>query len=371
MMIELDFQIRRGNYTLDARLSSDDQVTGLIGPSGSGKTMFLMALAGIIKPTRGLIGIKGSGVFFDSERGINLPIEKRRIGVVFQDNVLFPHLSVRENLLFGYNMTEPEDRKLHPDEICNLLDLGLLLDRGVELLSGGEARRVAVGRAILTSPCLLLLDEPLTGLDVKLRDRILAYLLRIKSELSIPIVYVSHNYSDISAIADSVALINVETDSHSHKHSRVAALGHPHDIIAEAEKVVSIGSIETVIPGEIVATDPHAGYSVVRGEGLEMHVSPDRKDPGTQCYVTIRADDIILSVGELPKMSSRNVWTGKIEKIERLKDTNVITLDVGHKIRAVVTTEAVRELGLEPEKTVHAIVKAKSLRSVVMGQKES
>lgn len=370
-MIELDLQIHLGNFTLDARLSSGDQVTGMIGPSGSGKTTLLMALAGITRPARGSIGIKGGEVFFDSERGINLPIEKRRIGVVFQDNLLFPHLSVGENLLFGYNRTEPERRKLHPQEICELLDLGLLLERGVGELSGGEARRVAIGRALLTSPCLLLLDEPLTGLDVKLRDRILAYLLRIKSELFIPIVYVSHSYSDISAIADSVALLNVENDSHSHKHSRVAALGHPHDIIAEAEKVVSIDPIETVIPGEIVTTDPEAGYSVVRGEGLEMHVSPDEKAPGRQCYVTVRADDIILSVGEVPRLSSRNVWSGKIEKIERLRNANVVTLDVGCKIRAAVTSEAVRELGLEPEKTVHAIVKAKSLRSVVIGPKET
>ena len=368
-MIELDFQIRLGSFTLDVRLSSSDQVTGLIGSSGSGKTTLLMALAGIIKPTRGSIGIKGSTVFFDSGQGIDLPIEKRRVGIVFQDNLLFPHLDVRENLLFGYHKTEPEHRKLHPEEICDLLDLGLLLNRGVEDLSGGEARRVAVGRALLTSPCLLLLDEPLTGLDLKLRDRILAYLLRIKSELSIPMVYASHSYSDLSAIVDSVALINVETDSHSHKHSRVAALGHPYEIIAEAEKVVSVGPIETVIPGEIVSTEPDAGYSVVRGKGVEMHVSPDKKTPGLQCYVTIRADDIILSVGELPKLSSRNVWTGKIEKIERLKDGIIVTVDVGHRIRSLVTTEAVRELGLEPGKTVHAIVKAKSLRSVVLEPK--
>lgn len=366
-MIELDFQIRQGSYTLDARLSSTDQVTGLIGPSGSGKTTLLMALAGIIRPTGGLIGIKGGATFFDSGRGINLPIEKRRVGVVFQDDLLFLHLNVRENFLFGYNRTEPGLRKLHPQEICHLLDLGLLLERGTGELSGGEARRVAVGRALLTSPCLLLLDEPLTGLDVRLRDRILAYLLRIKSELSIPMVYVSHSYSDILAIADSVALIDVETDSQSRKHARVAALGHPYDIIAEAGKVASIGPIETVIPGELVATDPEAGYSVVRGEGIEMHVSPDRENSGKQCYVTVRADDIILSVGEVPKLSSRNVWTGKIGKIERLKDTYVVTLDVGNKIRAAVTAEAVRELGLEPGKTVHAIVKAKSLRAVVLG----
>ena len=370
-MIDLDFQLQRGPFTLDVSLSSDSRVTGLIGPSGGGKTSLIMALIGILKPSRGSIGIRGQHEFFNSARGVNLPIEKRRLGVVFQENLLFPHLNVKENLLFGYKRTDPALRRLQPEEIFELLDLGTQLDRGVGNLSGGEQRRVAIGRALLTSPCLLLLDEPLTGLDVNLRDRILAYLLRLKKELSIPMIYASHSFNDISTVADSVALLTVETNEHNRKHSRVSRLGHPLDILSEAAKVVSIGSIETVIEGEIVSTNPLTGHSVVHSEGLEMYVSPDNKTPGSRCYVTIRADDIIISVGEPPKLSSRNVWAGTIKAFENFQNTVVVTIDVGHRIRAALTEESVRELGLAEGMKVHAIVKAKSLRTVVLGSKES
>ncbi len=369
-MLELDFKITRGVFGLDVSISSRSQVTGLIGPSGAGKTTLLLALMGIIHPCSGLIRVNGSTDLFNSETGVNVPTERRRLGVVFQDSLLFPHLSVRKNLLFGYERIAPSQRQLQPQDIFALLDLERLLDRGVAQLSGGERRRVAIGRALLTSPNVLLLDEPLTGLDVKLRDRILAYLLRLKNELSIPMVYVSHVFADISAICDTVALMVVEHDSDHRKHSRVTALGHPHDVLAEAAKVISVDSIENIIEGRIAEVDSKGGFSKVRAENLMITVTADNHRPGQGCYVTFRADEIILSVGELPRLSSRNIWPGKVVSFERFRDMMIVTVDVGQRIRAVVTEQALSELELEQGKDVHVIVKAVSMRTVALGADE-
>lgn len=368
-MIDLDIRVERGRYTLEARLKSDSRVTGLIGPSGSGKTTMLNVMLGVVKPAAGRVGILGDRVLFDSTNRVNVPMEKRRLGVVFQDNLLFPNLSVRGNLTFGYERIAPAERRLSPDEICRLLDLGPLLDRGVSELSGGEARRVAIGRALLASPSMLLLDEPLTGLDVNLRDKVLAYLLRLKKDLSIPMVFVSHRFADISALADSVALLEVENHEGGRKFSRVASLGEPNAVIEQAEKVVSIGPIETIIPGRVIETQAGADYSLIQGEGIRMQVSPDHKQPGLGCFVTLRADEVILSRERPPALSSRNVWKGRVARIQNLEHTTVVMVDVGHEIAAEVTRDSIRELGIQPGVEVYAIVKAKSLRTVQVGEK--
>jgi molybdate transport system ATP-binding protein len=367
-MIELDFELRRGAFTLEAKLAVREKATGLIGPSGSGKTTLLLALAGILKPRRGVIRLTGERDFFDSSRGSDRPGEKRRVGVVFQENLLFPHLNVRDNLLFGYRRTDPALRRLRPEEVFDLLGLGDLLERGVGSLSGGEARRTAIGRALLASPCLLLLDEPLTGLDLALRDRVLACLLRLKNELSIPMLFVSHRFSDLAAVADTLALLAVEPGPEGGRLARVSPLGPPYEKLVEAGRVASLGPLETVIPGVALESPPGAGYSVVLGEGLRMYVSTAGIAPGTRCYVTLRADEVILAQGELPKLSSRNVWPGRVETVRRLDGVVVVTLDVGPRILAEVTGEAARDLDLAPGIEVRAIVKARSLRATALGR---
>ncbi|HUU28145.1 MAG TPA: molybdenum ABC transporter ATP-binding protein [archaeon] len=367
-MIELDLHLQRGDFSLQAQLSSSSQVTGLMGPSGSGKTSLVLALAGVINPVKGWIRVRGKD-FYNSERGINLQPEKRKLGVIFQHDLLFPHLSVRDNLLFGYRHTPQALRKLNPDEIFELLDLGLLLERATDRLSGGEARRVAVGRALLTSPCLLLLDEPLTGLDLNMRDRLLAYLLRLKKELSVPMIYVTHDFSSLAALADQTALLTVKPVEKNRRSARVAAFGQPFQVMAGLENDVFAGGIENIVRGEVIEVDPQRGYAVIRSEGLSLRTPLNNNYPGAESYITIRADDIILSVGSLPKMSARNIWKGKIEEIQNFPSTALVTVNIGPRIRAELTPEAVSELGLKPGTTVHALVKVKSLRSVVLAAK--
>jgi molybdate transport system ATP-binding protein len=365
-LIELDILIRRDGYRLEAAFTSQARVTGLIGPSGSGKTTLLSALAGILRPVSGRIAAPGGRVYFDSARGVDVPVERRRLGVVFQENLLFPNLNVRDNLLFGYRRTPPDERRLQPEEICSLLDLRPLLERSTAALSGGEARRVAIGRALLTSPVMLLLDEPLTGLDGPLRDRVLAYLLRLKQELSIPMIFISHRFQDVFCLAGSVALLEVEHSPDGTRTARVAAQGEPHAVLAEAEKVVGSGPLETIIPGTVIESGAGSGCSLVQGQGLRMHVASSHA-PGARCYVTLRADEIILARQRPPALSSRNVWKGSVLEVKYLEHTTVVTVDVGAQISVEVTREAVRELELIAGADVYAIVKARSLRTVELG----
>ncbi|MBN2290442.1 MAG: molybdenum ABC transporter ATP-binding protein [Candidatus Glassbacteria bacterium] len=366
-MIELAIRVNRGGYSLEADLTSRDQATGLYGRSGSGKTTILSALAGIIRPGDGHIAVLG-GIVFDRNSGVDLAPEQRRLGVVFQDNLLFPHLSTLDNLLFGYRRVPANQRSLSPGEIFDLLDLAPLLNHRVDQLSGGEARRVAIGRALLCSPRMLLLDEPLSGLDTALQHRVLAYLLRLKSELGIPMIYVSHSFPDLCVLTDRVALLKVETTRRGLRLGRVAAVGTPYEIMPEVEKTDSLGPLETVIPGSVRETRPELGYSVVQAQELSLKVPHDNLHVGDRVYVTVQADEIILSTGELPRLSARNVWPGTVVELQRMTGTTLATVDVGVPLLVELTAEAVEHLGLEPGAAVRALVKTKSLRTAVIGQ---
>lgn len=194
-----------GSFPIDAEIDAGLGVTAIYGPSGAGKSTILRAIAGLWQPDQGLIQV-GENILFDSANTVNLLAEKRRLGVVFQEPLLFPHLSVRDNLRFGMSKTETGW-----DGVIDMLDLGNLVDRMPRHLSGGEAQRVALGRAILADPQILLLDEPLTGLDDSRRAQVLPYLERLRDETTIPIVYVSHHRDEILQLADLIFVIDEGT----------------------------------------------------------------------------------------------------------------------------------------------------------------
>jgi len=202
-MIDCHIQLKQGQFDLDQRFQSDQSVIGLFGASGSGKTTILHSIAGLVTPQAGWIKIKNQ-TWFDQVQKINLSTQQRRIGLVFQDAQLFPHKNVKQNLLFGFKHIQPQQRQFEVDYIIELLKLEHLIERMPIKLSGGEKQRVALGRALLYSPQLLLLDEPLSALDAAHKTEIIPFFQRVKQELGIPMLYVSHDKSEIEQLTHEI-----------------------------------------------------------------------------------------------------------------------------------------------------------------------
>lgn len=194
-------------FELDVEFSTSADVTALVGPSGSGKTSILYVIAGLLTPNDGSVSL-GERVLLDTRRGVNLRPEQRRVGLVFQDHLLFPHMTVRQNLLYGYQRRRQKRgtdiAAIEPDRVIQVLELAPLVDRAPRNLSGGEKQRVALGRALVSSPELLLMDEPLAGLDEALRERVLTYLERVLEEWRVPTIYVSHSPLEVQRLAGEV-----------------------------------------------------------------------------------------------------------------------------------------------------------------------
>jgi len=202
-MLSFDLRVGRGDFELRARARLHGGATGICGPSGSGKSTLLALLAGLLRPNFGLFKLEDE-VLVDTERRVFVPAWRRHIGLVFQDGQLFPHLDVRRNLLYGYDRLSVGERHFTLESVLELLEIGPLLDRRPALLSGGERQRVALGRALLYSPRLLLLDEPLSSLDDRLKQQILPFLKRVRDETRIPMIYVTHSRAEVDYLADRV-----------------------------------------------------------------------------------------------------------------------------------------------------------------------
>ncbi len=216
-MLRVDVAKHLGEFSLQASFASEGRVTGLFGASGSGKTSLINMIAGLLRPDRGTIAIDGE-TLDDTAKRVHVPVHRRRIGYVFQDARLFPHLDVRANLDYGRRMNRLADDPAQRGRVIDLLDIGRLLDRRPGQLSGGERQRVALGRALLAQPRLLLLDEPLGSLDEERKVEILPYLVRLRDEAGIPMVYVSHDADEMRQLATQVAML---------KRGRVVAFGGP------------------------------------------------------------------------------------------------------------------------------------------------
>jgi molybdate transport system ATP-binding protein len=214
-MLRVDITKRLGEFSLEASFTSEGRVTGLFGASGAGKTSLINMIAGLLKPDRGIIAIDGE-TLDDTAKGVHVPAHRRRIGYVFQDARLFPHLNVRQNLDYGRRMNRLAEDPAQFKRVTDLLDIGHLLDRRPGKLSGGERQRVALGRALLSKPRLLLMDEPLGSLDEGRKVEILPYLVRLRDEANVPMVYVSHDAAELRQLATQIVML---------RGGRVTALG--------------------------------------------------------------------------------------------------------------------------------------------------
>jgi molybdate transport system ATP-binding protein len=356
-MLSLDIELRRHAFDLVAKLELNGSVTGLFGPSGSGKSSLLGIIAGLVRPQRGRIVLDGE-TLYDSASGAYLPPHRRRIGLVFQDSQLFPHYSVKGNLIYGFKQTPPSQRRFRFDDIVDLLGLGPLLNAHPRNISGGEKQRVALGRSLLASPRLLLLDEPLASLDQGLKAHILPFLQRIRDELQLPMIYVSHALSEILHLTDQLVLI---------KQGRIRAAGALQDILQDPRpnQADPLG-LDNTLPVTIEAHDVEGGCTLARFRDLRL-VLPlrERLAIGRIAYVSIQRGEVALSRQAVPGLSIQNQVPGRIVKIEPRDESVAVHLDAGAPLLAEITPRACRELNLREGETVYCLIKTRSFSYLI------
>ena len=355
MRLEVDVERRLGAFALRAAFSAEGATTALFGRSGSGKSTLLNLIAGLLRPERGRIAI-GDTVLFDSDKRIDVPAHRRRTGYVFQEGRLLPHLNVRQNLVYGRFFTPREERYADFDQVVALLDLAKLLARSPHSLSGGEKQRVAIGRALLASPRVLLMDEPLASLDAGRRGEILYYIERLRDEVRIPIVYVSHAIEEVVRLADTVVLVS---------EGAVAAAGPLREIMGRIELRRMIGRYEggAVIEARVLAQDLDSGLARLGFAGGEL-LAPDVDAlVGETVRIRVRARDVSLALTRPTGISILNCLQGRIVEIDVEPGTSVdVRLDVaGTALIARITRHSVEALGLAPGQQAWALVKAISL----------
>lgn len=359
-MIEVDIAIRRGGFALDARFASDAPIVALFGRSGSGKTTLVEAIAGLLAPASGRIVVAGE-TLFDSARGIDLAPEDRRVGYVFQDALLFPHLSVRQNLAYGQRRAG-ETGLVNRDRIVALLGLGDLMERRPRSLSGGERQRVAIGRALLSGPRVLLMDEPLASLDAGRKSEILRYVELLRDELRLPIVYVSHAIEEVTRLADHLVLV---------ADARVVAEGGVAQILGRADLKPHTGRFEAgaVIEATVARHDEEWGLTVLRFAGGELVVPNMDALPGEPVRARVRARDVALALEAPARASFQNVLAGRVASVGAEFGALVeVRIAVGEaELVARVTRRAAAELALAPGTAVFALVKAVSIDRHAVG----
>ncbi len=332
-MLDVQVRVERKGFTLDASFKAPlDGVTAIFGPSGAGKSELLAAICGLSRLKQGRIAL-GGRVVDDVAKGVRTPPHERGIGVVFQDARLFPHLSVRGNLEFAERRAPPDRRRITLSDAAAMFDVSALLDRAVRNLSGGERMRVALARALLSAPDLLLLDEPFVALDSRRRRAFLASLRDVHRTLSLPMLVVTHQIDDVACLADRAVGL---------KEGRVAASGALEEMAFDPAFQALLDSRDFGAPvsaGAIAARPEHSGG------------------------VWLRADNVILAAVEPAGLSARNVWPGAVEAVvvegERGRLVRVRT--EAATLLARVTPEAIVELDLAPGKKVWAVAKTSPL----------
>lgn len=362
-MLEVDVRSRLGDFELDARFTAETGLTALFGRSGAGKTSLINALAGLDRPQTGRI-VVDDHVLFDSEAGVDLGPEKRRLGYVFQEARLFPHMSVAGNLVYGMKLTAPSERHQDFDQVVGLLDLQALLARRPSNLSGGERQRVAIGRALLASPRLLLMDEPLASLDAARKAEILPFIERMRDELSLPVVYVSHAIEEVIRIADTMVVIS---------DGRVAASGSVEEIMSRLDLHPMTGRYETgaVIAATVAGSDLRFGLTELAFADKRLWVPRVDMPLGTGLRVRIRARDVSLALARPAGTSILNILEGTVDELDADTDRPQVDvrIDVGAPLIARVTRRSVEALGLRPGVRVFAMIKAVAVDRPSLGRR--
>jgi molybdate transport system ATP-binding protein len=355
MSLEVDVTHRFGSFFLEARFVSEGRLTAFFGRSGSGKTSLVNIIAGLVRPDRGRVLLDGIALV-DTERRILIPKYRRRVGYVFQEGRLFPHLSVHQNLRFGQWFTPKRERATRLEMVLDLLDIGSLLERRPGTLSGGEKQRVAIGRALLASPRLLLMDEPLASLDESRKAEILPFIERLRDEAQVPIVYVSHSLTEVTRLATTVVILN---------DGRVAAVGSPAQVLGRTDLAFPemSGEAGALIEAVISDHDDHFGLTALRSSAGTLHAPLLELPVGTPVRVRIRARDVMIAIRPPEGLSALNVLGARVLELDNV-GTSLVRVDLdcgGIRLAARLTRKSVETLALHPGREVYAILKSVAL----------
>lgn len=354
MTLAVELHQRLGAFRLDVAFESGGRLTTLFGPSGSGKTSIVNMIAGLMPPEQGRIVVDGR-VLVDTSTGVSVPRHRRRIGYVFQDARLFPHMTVRQNLGYGRFFAPRGDRYADENKVVDLLGIGALLDRRPDGLSGGERQRVAIGRALIASPRLILMDEPLASLDDARKAEILPYIERLRDETRVPIVYVSHSVAEVARLATDVVLL---TDG------RIAAFGPASEILQRLDLLPedSVAEGGALLDMTVARHDDGFHMTVLVSPAGEIRVPKMAAEPGQAVRLRIRARDVMVATQKPQGLSALNILAGRIVD---LTSTGGPLADVridcnGQVVLARLTRMSAHALGLTTGQEVYAVVKTLS-----------
>ncbi len=351
MHLEVAVRKQQGAFRFDAEFSLDGDRVGVFGASGSGKSTLMHLLAGLLKPDSGQI-ILGETTLFDSEAGINVPPEKRRIGVVFQHSHLFPHMNVNRNLLYGWRRTPEHERLLAPEAVIEVLNLQHLLERGVNLLSGGERQRVALARTLLTCPRLILMDEPLTGLDEELKFQVMPYLNRVFANFAIPLLFISHSLLEMRLMTEQVLVV---------EEGRVVRQLATEELARSAWAATRQGYANLLRLGRPRPQGDLWAYSWGDAELILTEEGAHEEN-----IFELDAREILLFKRHPEATSARNLLPCVVRRIFSVGNRVRVELECGDQpLVAQIVPEAIRDLELAEGKMVVAVIKASAFRRIV------
>jgi molybdate transport system ATP-binding protein len=344
---------RLGAFTLDVAFAAPSPgVVALFGPSGAGKSSVVAGIAGLARPDWGRVAIDGT-VLLDTDRGVALAPERRRVGVVFQDARLFPHMSVETNLRYGLNRAAHAERRIAFDPVVEMLGIRHLLGRRPHTLSGGERQRVAVGRALLAQPRLLLMDEPLASLDAARKAEVLPFLERLRDTIRLPILYVSHDWSEVSRLADTLVLL---------ERGRVVAAGPIAELAADPRlPLAARDDVGAVFDATVEAHDPARGLTRIAFAGGTLLAPELGTAAGTRVRLRIAAREVSLATEAPRGISVHNILAGHVAAIApgHAPALAIVAVRVrAATLLAQVTADAVMQLGLAEGVRVFALVKS-------------
>ncbi len=350
-----------GDLEVDIAFDAPPGVTALFGHSGAGKTTVVNAVAGLLRPDGGRVSVE-DWVLFDTEKRHWLPPHRRRLGYIFQEARLFPHLTVRQNLLFGRWFAPRAAQTAKPERIIDMLGIGPLLNRRPGGLSGGEKQRVAIGRALLSAPKLILADEPLAALDAARKEEILPYFERLRDEVEIPILYVSHSMAEVARLATTVVVLD---------RGKVVRAGPTAAVLSDPSAAPGIGPRElgAVLSARVLCH--HAdGLSELQTDGGRLFLPRIDAAPGSAMRIRIAAQDVILSRTRPEGLSALNMLKGTIADIrEGTGPGTLIRLRLGDQdLLARITRRSANAMGLSPGQACYAIVKTVSVAQGDIGR---